>query len=328
MMNWKAHLRYDPLPPLLESGHAAILFATRRDLLGEAAGPVGSLWRLPAVERLVRRQRPDGRFPYPGGGKPHLRRTEDYDQIETFRALADLVEKYGGTKALSAVEKAASFLFSRQTAEGDFRGIYGQQYTPNYSAAIMELLIKAGYGREPRIARGFRWMLTNRQKDGGWAIPMLTVRGKWDQGYMARPALAPDRDRPSSHMVTGIVLRAFAAHPQQRRSREAKEAAELLAGRLFCRDLYPGREKPEFWTKFSFPFWFTDLLSALDSLTLIGLGPEHPKVAEALEWLIQSQGKDGAWNVALLRSGGDKQVRQWVGLAICRVFKRLYGAGK
>ena len=43
------------------------------------------------------------------------------------------------------LEKAAEFLFQRQTTEGDFRGIYGTQYSPNYSAAIMELLIKSGY---------------------------------------------------------------------------------------------------------------------------------------------------------------------------------------
>jgi hypothetical protein len=36
------------------------------------------------------------------------------------------------------------------------------QYTPNYSAAIMELLIKAGYSTDVRTEKGFQWLLSIR----------------------------------------------------------------------------------------------------------------------------------------------------------------------
>jgi hypothetical protein len=39
----------------------------------------------------------------------------------------------------------------------------------------MEILIKAGYDRDPRVTQGFRWLLAARQRDGGWAIPLRTV---------------------------------------------------------------------------------------------------------------------------------------------------------
>ncbi len=72
-----------------------------RDLLDEDPGPVTALWSLPVVERLLRKQRPDGSWPYPGGGIPKHRATEDYDQIETYRNLGILVEKYAATRRLA-----------------------------------------------------------------------------------------------------------------------------------------------------------------------------------------------------------------------------------
>jgi hypothetical protein len=323
MLEWTAPLRYDPLPPLLESGNLALRFATRRELLDEGGESPRDLWSLKQVSRLVAKQLPNGAWKYPGGGKEQARQFEDYDQIETFRILGRLVENYAATKALSAVEKAAGFLLSRQTEEGDFRGIYGRQYTPNYTGAILELLVKGGFGRDRRVAKAFRWLLSTRQEDGGWAIPLSTVGARWDVATLGGPTLQPDLARPFSHMATGMVLRAFASHPVQRRSPEALQAGKLLASRLFRRDVYSGRDRPEFWTKFSFPFWFTDLLSALDSLTLLGLGPEIPQIQSALDWFAGRQKKDGTWDLVLLRSGTDQDLRLWVGLAICRVFKRI-----
>ncbi len=323
MVNWTTRLRYDPLPSLLESGNPALIFATRRDLLDEHDISPRDLWSLKPVIRLVAKQLPNGAWKYHRGAREQARQFEDYDQIETFRILGRLVENYAATESLPAVAKAAEFLFSRQTEEGDFRGIYGRQYTPNYSGAVLELLVKAGYDRDRRVAKAFRWLLSTRQQDGGWAIPISTVGARWDVATLGGPTLQPDLSRPSSHMATGMVLRAFAAHPVHRRSPEALQAGRLLASRLFRRDVYRGRDKPEFWTKFSFPFWFTDLLSALDSLTLLGLGPEVPQIRFALDWFKERQSEDGTWDLVMLRSGADKDLRLWLGLAICRVFKRI-----
>ena len=319
---WIKRLRFDPLPALASISNPALVYAVKRDLLGDDPGPVAELWSLPEVTRLLRRQRPDGAWPYPGGGIPKYRPVEDYAQIETYRSLGILVEKHDATRRLPAVRQAAEFLFTRQTDAGDFRGIYGRQYTPNYSAGILELLVKAGYGSDARVQRAFAWLLSLRQDDGGWAIPMVTRYGRWHQASLARPALPPDRSKPSSHMVTGVVLRAFAAHPRYRQSSAARRAAGLLAGRLFARDKYPGRDAPSFWIGFCFPFWFTDLLSALDSLTRIGVDAGHPTVAEALAWFAREQRADGTWRLHAVH-GGDPDTSLWISLAICRVFQRM-----
>ena len=325
MDNWRNQLKFDPLPPLLSSENEALCYFTRRDLLDEKVEPVQSLWHLREVERILGKQLDNGAWKYPGGGKEHSRATEDYDQLETFRILGQLVEKYGLNKKHPAIQKAADYLFSRQTEQGDFRGIYGNQYTPNYSAAIMELLIKAGYDKDPRIKRGFRWLVSIRQSDGGWAIPISTIRAKWDAQTLGGDTIQPDLSKPFSHMVTGVVLRAFAAHKEYSKSKEATAAGKLLASRLFKKDTYPGRQTPDFWTRFSYPFWFTDLLSGLDSLSLIGSTSDDPQIERALEWFMAQQQENGTWQLSLLRGGTDKDLALWVSLAICRVFKRLYG---
>jgi hypothetical protein len=322
--DWLGRLRFDPLPVLLSSENKAIQYFARRDLLGEGAGCIEDLWSLPRICRFLHRQHDDGSWRYPGGGRAHLRSQEDYNQLETYRMLGELVEKHGLNRAHPAIGKAAEYLFSRQTSEGDFRGIYGTQYTPNYSAAMMELLIKAGYCEDSRIGRGFTWLLSMRQIDGGWTIPLRTVRTKLCAEVMNGPTAEPDKSKPFSHLATGVVLRAFAAHEKHRRAKEARVAGLLLASRFFKKDTYPDRNTVDFWTKFSYPFWFTDLLSSLDSLSLIGPKPDEPQIKKALDWLAARQQQNGVWRLSLLRTK-DRELPMWLSLAVCRVFKRFYG---
>ena len=323
-MGWLGELRYDPTPFLLESASVPLQYFVGRDLLGERSGPVEALWSDSGARRILARQRPDGRWEYPGGGTRRIRKREDYDQLETYRQLGLLVEKFGFSRKHPALRGAAEFMFSHQTGEGDFRGIYGRQYTPNYTAATMELLIKAGYEDDSRIEKGFRWLLSMRQEDGGWAVPSRTATRSvaWTRTMRLVP-FQPDRSRPFSHLITGVVLRAFAAHKRRRESNEAKVAGELLAGRFFESDRYPDRRAPEFWKKVSFPFWFTDIVSALDSLSLLGLSPRRPDVRRALDWLKVHQERDGSFSLKLLRTAGE-DLDRWVCLAVCRVVRRFY----
>jgi squalene-hopene cyclase-like protein len=324
---WRWGLKCDPLPVLLSAKSEAIRYLSRRDLLDEKVGSVERLWVLPEARRLAERQLPSGGWAYPAGN-PKIRSRQDYNQLETFRVLRWLVEKFGMNRDSPAVSRAADFLFSFQTKDGDFRGIGGNQYVPYYSAAFMELLVKAGYSDDPRITSGFRWLISARQDDGGWAFPLRTRGKRLGPATFGGPTIEPDRTKPFSHLVTGIVLRAFAAHPAYRKSEEARVAGRLLASRFFQRDPYPDRGSPSFWTSFSFPFWFTDLLSALDSVSLLGLGREHPQVRRGLDWLAARQRKDGSWKLALRIMVREEERDLWMTLAISRVFRRVTELGK
>ena len=300
MVSWLSVLKYDPVGPLLESEDEAVAYFTRRYLLGEDVPPLECVWGLPEARAVLRRQQPDGSWK-PAGRKacPGVK----YPLVEAYRHLRILVDQYGLDRRHPAIEKAAGYVFSCQTGEGDFRGILANQYAPYYTGAIMGLLITAGYADDPRIGKGFRWLLEVRQDDGGWVIGSPGVIGlghltaKEINDLTSNPdretARAFDRSKPFSAAGTGMVLRAFAAHPEYRRSDAARKAAGLLKSKLLREDNWSSYRRPDHWVRFQYPFWWTNLASALDTLSLIGIPKEDADVGRALGWLAEHQRADG-----------------------------------
>jgi hypothetical protein len=323
MTAWIKKLDLDPINILLSCDNPAIEYFTRHDLLEEDVSAVQVLWELPVVANILNKQQNNGSWIYPGRIRADIRSREDYNQVETFRMLGELVEKYGLNRTHQQIHNAAEYLFSCQTPEGDFRGIYGNQYATTYSPAIMELLIKAGYGNDKCIKKGFQWLLSMRQEDGGWVIPLRTSGMNLKEALKDNKPALPDRSKPFSHLVTGMVLRAFAAHPEYRESKEAKKAGALMASRFFHPDKYPDRKDKTFWEGVSYPFWFTDIISALDSLSFLGFTRDDPNIRSGLNFLHNRQTDIGLFNLKLLR-GKDKDLKYWICLAISRVFKRFY----
>lgn len=316
-------LALDPIPALLAWEDHALQYFVHRDLLGEAAPPIETLWDLPEPARLVKKQRAGGSWKYPGQSFDD-NPAENYSLLETYRNLRLLVEMYGFARSHPALQKAAKYVFSCQTAEGDIRGIIGRQYMPYYHGAILELLIKAGYAGDPRLVSGLEWLLGMRQQDGGWIVPAQAVppKQRTPQFWISTP-VPPDRARPHAHLATGMVLRAFAAHPDYCRRAEVIAAARQLKSRFFKADPYNDRKAPSYWLKFQYPFWWSSLLTALDSLARLGFGNEDADVARGLDWFLTHQENDGLWPTGYGSGANSEPNRRWVGLAVCRVLKRL-----
>jgi hypothetical protein len=317
---WKKKLSYDPLDTLIASNNPSIQYFTRKDLLDDLVFELDGLWNLKTPKGIIRKQQENGSWKYPGVHN-NLRSKENYNQLETFRQYSELVEKYEFNRNHPSIEKATDYLFTFQSKEGDFRGIYGNQYSPTYTASIMELLIKSGYGDDPRINKGFNWFLSNRQNDGGWAIPFRTLNMKYNDALKQPLPLKTDPTKPYSHLITGIVLRSFAAHYFYCKNPDAKHAGKLLMERFFKRDKYNDRQDKEYWGKVSYPFWFTDIVSSLDSLYFLGFKKEEFQISKGLDWLVNKQLSDGTFNLKLVR-GRDKDLKYWITLAVCRIFKR------
>jgi len=333
METWLTKLMFDPLPALLASKDEALKFFVRRDLLGEQTGSVQRLWQLPAAQRILRKQLPDGSWPRSGGEKhPAI----NYHLIETWRNFRFLVEQYGFTREYPQACKAAEYLFSCQTPTGDIRGFLANQYATYYTGAIMALLIQAGYEADPRIQKGFQWLLAMRQDDQGWSVPIITHKfDRQTQYRLASEYAEPvelDRTRPFSHNATGMVLRAFAVHPQYRESDAAKVAARLLKSRFFQPDAYTSYHAASYWLRFEYPFWWNNLVAALDSVSLIGLPKDDEQIMQALNWLVDHQCENGLWKVTYARDEQERdtvkarEMKYWVSLAICRVFRRFYSS--
>jgi hypothetical protein len=312
MHNWLDGLPLNPLPSLLASADQALLFFVRRDLLDKDPGPVQALWERPFAARILRKQRANGAWRYPGQG-PDRFPYVNYDLLETYRNLGFLVDMAGFNRSHPAIEKAAGYLLVCQTEEGDIRGILGNQTMPYYHGVILELLIKAGYADDPRVKKGLTWLLSVRQDDGGWVVPAQTVP----------PHTKTQELWTSSHLATGMALRAIAAHPDFKASEQARAAGDLLKSRFFQADKYNDRRGPGYWVKFQYPFWWTNLLTALDTLSMLGHAPDDAAIREGVAWFTRNQQADGLWSTGYGSGAKAGPTRLWVGLAVCRVLRRL-----
>jgi hypothetical protein len=312
---WRQEME-EAIKTLLGTCNEAIIAFTKQFLIGEEVD-IEELWILPRVKRILKNQQSNGSWIYPNK-KATLRSPTNYNQYQTYKTIAELVEFYGLNKKHDAIRKAAEYLFSFQTKEGEFRGMYGNQYSPNYSASITEFLIKAGYD-DARIAKSLSWLLGMRQDDGGWAIPLRT-RNKGLEALSEKDTIEPNKTKPYSHLITGIVLRPFSLMSSYRR--KAKDAGILLADRVFTRDKYSDRRGVEYWTKFTFPYHWTDILSTIDTLTLLGIN-DHPKITEILHWFENHRQENGIYDVSVMAGAKYKDVKYWMTLQYLNVLKRL-----
>lgn len=328
MKIWQKHLKVDPIPSLLSSKDPALVYFVNRDLLGEPVSPIQQLWQLPGAQQTLKGQQADGSWKKTGKVKhPAV----NHHLIETWKKFRFLVEMYGFNKTDPSTRKASEFIFSCQTEAGDFRGFLANQYATYYTGALLALLIKAGYEDDPRIDRGFQWLLSMRQEDQGWSIPIITHKFSGADMYRLTSQdldpVEPDRTKPFSHNWTGMVLRAFAAHSRYRKSEAAKTAARLLKTRFFQPDCYSSYQAARYWVRFQYPFWWNNLVAALDSISLID-PTRDSQVNEAINWLIDHQKQDGLWDSSYEEgknnnSPKSKDTRLWVSLAICRILSRL-----
>jgi hypothetical protein len=311
---------------LLARGNLPILFWLKKEILEVPTDrELKNLQKFAARIRILKHQKPNGGWSkrkYEG----HPRWEKTHYIVETLQNGFKLYN-FGCSMMDKGIQKAVKFLFSTQNKEGDFRGAYLNEYAPTYHALTLELLCFFGLDNDRKVKKGFRWLIRNKQDDGGWVIPYRTInREELKKRYnleaqMKLQPVKPDKTKPFSHLVTGMVLRAFAASPTWRKSKEAKKAGELVMGRFFRPDIYEDRRSATFWEEITYPFWATDILSSLDSLARIGFDPEEEPIQKGLKWLEQKQTPHGYWRAGLKKSTLEDHL--WVTLAVLGVIKRF-----
>jgi hypothetical protein len=284
---WRARLGRDPIPILLREGSPALVARVRRALIDDDEAPGASeVAAYPEVKSFLRKQEKNGAFPAKAAERA-LGSEKLAHALATLRALDRLTE-LGLDASLPTVRSAAEFLLSSQGKEGDLAALTlgetresrAKMVALHFHGWALAVLCRAGLDTDDRVELGFRFLLASRQADGGWA---------W------RGVRTDSAARPSSHLITGMALRAFAASASRRSSREARRAAELLATRFLQPDRYPDRRAASYWEQLTEPRFYTDVLDALDSATAVGLGKENSGVRTAEAYLRGRQQPDGLW---------------------------------
>ena len=330
MSDWLSFFKFNPIVPFQNVQNPMIKYMVKRDLLEEPVESVETLWEHPQVKKILKKQTYNGAWP-DKNAKKHINSPTNYQMVETYRNLATLIEIYGFNKNHPAIKKAVEFIFTTQTDEGDFRGVYGSQHSPNYCAGLLELIVKAGYENNKQVEKAFKWLIKSLQNDGGWVLPHLAAGLKMQdcEKAFAEPKIYTARKSlPFSHMITGIVIRAFANNPKYRSSPEATKAGELLIQRFFKPDVYSSRQKADYWTKYSFPFWWTDLICVLDSLSKMEFSINNPGINNALKYYKKQQMEDGTWDFYAFKGKTHANQDSWLSFTLIKTIKRFLGKKK
>jgi hypothetical protein len=101
-----------------------------------------------------------------------------------------------------------------------------------------------------------------------------------------------------------------------------KNAGMLLADRVFTRDKYSDRRGVEYWTKFTYPYHWTDILSTIDTLTLLGI-KNHPGINEIKRWFKEHQQENGTYDISVMAGAKYRDVKYWITLQYLKVLKRF-----
>jgi len=285
-------LASDPIPRLLREGTPSVLARVRRDLIDDSEAPnANEIAGYREVQAVLRKMEKDGSY-QPHAPEKGMGSDEFAECLATVRAL-DRLADFGlrleeNGEATPQLRKMADKILASQASDGGIADLTlgdtpkarPKTVALHFHGWAMSALCRAGFESDPRVEKGFQLLLSLRQDDGGWA---------W------RGVRTDSAARPSSHLVTGMVLRAFASSSQRRTSREARRAAELLATRFLQPDRYEDRKAPSYWEILTEPRFFTDALDALDTITSVGLGKENSGVRTAEAYLRSRQSSDGLW---------------------------------
>jgi hypothetical protein len=311
---------------LLSRGSLPILYWLKKDILEVPVDrEFKTLCKFGARLRILETQRENGSW-LKDKAKSFGRDSRPESLIETLKNAYKLYD-YGCRLDNDKVENSIRYLLSSQTAEGDFRATASNEYSPGFHALTLEILCQYGMDRDARIQKGFHWILKNRQKDGGWAIPCRTIsKDQVERRYYfphasRKKPFKPDKSKPFSHFVTGIVLRALAESETWKRCKECQKVGELVLSRFFHEDQYEDRRSASHWEELTYPFWTTNILSSLDSLSKVGFSPDRPGIPEALEWLLAKENSLGYWESDDKKESPEGHL--WMTFVVLRVFKRF-----
>jgi hypothetical protein len=310
---WKAQLKADPLPWLLEPENPSVRYWTLVDILDwpaddpEVCAAQAEIAARSPAAGLLAAQKQDGYWV-----KRDYYLPKNYGTFWVLSILADL----GLTARNEHVRRGCEFMFTYQREHGGFcrrrrirgRGIvWDDQPSPCTHARIVRFLIQFGYTDDPRTRASVDWLLMTQRDDGMWhcrAGRHGCLRATLDVLRVA--VLAPETAARSAI------------------ARAASSVCDLLMeprmGRYHVGDM---------WRVLEYPHVGYGVISALDALARLGYTLEQPQVATALEYLLSRQLPNGTWPLDQSAPSPPFDVGQpgkpnkWLTLDTVRVIKLL-----
>jgi hypothetical protein len=340
MASWRARLRGDPLPWLLDGAAPAVRHLALRQLLGRgpddpdvlearvdamAADPIAS---------ILAAQQPDGYWEKPGPGYATKYRGTVWQLI--------FLDQLGADPADARVQRACAYVLAHSQAVTGGFGASGRidAQAPPPSAVIhclngnlLRALIGFGWINDARVARAVEW---EARAITGVGVERWSAAGTSGPGF----ACAANERLPCAWGAIKAML-AVARIPVERRSPLVTDA--IAAGTAFLLDHDPatadypagwGNRRPSgSWFRLGFPSGYVaDVLQNLEVLCDLGCGSD-PRIERAVDWLLTKQDADGRWRNEYAYNGKtwvdfepQGAPSRWVTLRACRVLRDVWAA--
>ncbi len=253
----------------------------------------------PRVAGLLSSQRPDGSW------DPKSVDLEGTGDI--FRATCQALKRlgyFGFPPDDPVLQNAAEFLLKQQTKNGSWplnkhwiEREGGAKYTmiPLQTALPLQALAIAGFATDPRVERGYSWLLDQLLPDGTWPAGIAAGDYTFIAGYRKMP-----HSTQGCRTNTTASLIALAHHPTKRMGLEAKRSLDLLLGRetretttlgfevMRVIGVEPTRGFFTYHSKF-------DLALLVDLCGRIGASRQDPRVDQLVTFLLSLQSSQGIW---------------------------------
>ena len=340
MEAWRAALRGDPLPWLLEQETPAVRHLALRRLLDEPEDAPkvrrarAAAMRTGPIAAILDAQTPGGWWVKPGHG---------YAPKYTGTVWSVMfLDQLGADRRDARVQRACAYVLAHgQAPNGALAcsGVADESRPPPNSGAIhclngnlLRAMIGFGHLDDPRVRAAIDWQARSITGEGfdGWYRS-----GTSGPGF----ACAANDHLPCAWGAIK-ALRALARVPPRRRGSHVRRAIEAGVTFLLSRDPavadYPmgyGNRKPSgSWFRLGFPSGYVaDVLENLEALCELGLGRD-PRLSNALELVGSMQGPDGRWRNRYAYNGKtwtdiERQgaPSKWVTLRACAVLKQALG---
>jgi hypothetical protein len=313
-MSWRALLKGDPMPWLLERSDPAVRALTLRHLLDRGSRDAElrearqDAMSSPPISTILKRQRPEGAWP-----GPDLKQWNASKYEGTHWSNLLLVE-YGADPNDPRVRRGARWILD---ALGDPKAsgldwIFGRDHGVScFTGSVVRYVAAAGYGTDARL--------------GPLVQRLVGESKKYDA------ACYINGDQPCAWGYARLVW-GLAALPETARPREVqrtlRRGVEFLLSYRVERGRYPTDTAPSYlWRQLSFPlFYQADVLFVLRALDAAG-AIDDDRAQPAIGWLLARQDARGRWGgrapyAARMPSRVDAS--KWVTLQACTILKHAF----
>jgi hypothetical protein len=310
-MSWRALLKGDPMPWLLERSDPAVRAQTLRSLLDK--GPRDPELReaqqramnTPPISTILRRQRTDATVPGADLWDPKYEATHWTNLL--------LVE-YGVDPSDPRVRRAARYVLEElgRPGHGGMEWVFNRDHGAScLIGTVVRYVALAGYGNDERLEPLVQRLVRDSKKFDAACWINGELPCAW--GY--------------ARLIWGL-----AALPETARTREVqrtlRRGVEFLLSYRVERGRYPTDTAPSYlWRQLSFPlFYQADVLFVLRALDAAG-AIDDDRAQPAIGWLLARQDGRGRWGgrapyAARMPSRVDAS--KWVTLQACTILKHAF----